>query len=89
MHLPGIKSILLTPCLPGMMTFLHHDEGDAGLVVGLQLDTRLSDGRQLVLHSTVARGVQTLGIVCSIVCTDTGWTAILATPKKTESQTWG
>ena len=35
------------------MTFLHHDKGDAGLVVGLQLDTRLTDGGQLVLDRTV------------------------------------
>ena len=34
-----------------MMPLLHHDEGDAGLVVGLQLDAGLSDGGQLVLKN--------------------------------------
>ena len=34
----------------GVMTLLDHDEGDAGLVVWLQLDAGLSDGGQLVLE---------------------------------------
>ena len=34
----------------GVMTLLDHNEGDAGLVVSLQLDAGLSDGRQLVLE---------------------------------------
>ena len=35
---------------PGVVTLLHHDEGDAGLVVRLQLDASLADGSQLVLR---------------------------------------
>jgi hypothetical protein len=32
------------------MPLLNDDEGDAGLVVRLQLDASLADGRQLVLQ---------------------------------------
>ena len=33
-----------------VVTLLHHNERDARLVVGFQLDARLADGRQLVLQ---------------------------------------
>lgn len=33
-----------------VMTLLHHNERDTRLVVGFQLDARLSNGRQLVLQ---------------------------------------
>ena len=33
----------------GVVTLLHHDEGDAWLVVSLQLDAGLSDSSELVL----------------------------------------
>ena len=32
------------------MTFLHHNEGDARLVIGLQFDTGLPDGSELMLQ---------------------------------------
>ena len=44
--------MIITPTtlLPGVMPLLDHDEGDAGLVVWLQLDAGLPDGGQLVLQ---------------------------------------
>ena len=35
----------------GVMALLNDDEGDAGLVVGLQLDAGLTNGGQLVLQN--------------------------------------
>lgn len=35
---------------PRVVSFLHNDEGDAWLVIGLEFYARLSDRRQLVLQ---------------------------------------
>lgn len=37
------------------MSLLHHDEGDARLVILLQLDARLPDGQELVVEDLRAR----------------------------------
>ena len=37
-----------------MMALLNDHKGDAGLVVRLQLDARLTDGGQLVLHNNTS-----------------------------------
>ena len=49
---PGLPALLLLVRAEqtGVVTLLDHDERDAGLVVRLQLDAGLADGRQLVLE---------------------------------------
>jgi hypothetical protein len=39
--------------VPRVMPLLYNDEGDSGLVIGLQLDAGLADGGQLVLQDLV------------------------------------
>lgn len=38
-----------------MVAFLHHDIGDAWLIVFLQLDARISDGQELVVENLHTR----------------------------------
>jgi hypothetical protein len=39
--------------VPRVMPLLYNDEGDSGLVIGLQLDAGLADGGQLVLQDLI------------------------------------
>lgn len=52
-NVPTLPALLLLVCAEeaGVMSFLHNDEGDARLVVRLQLDAGLSYRRQLVLEN--------------------------------------
>ena len=69
------------------MAFLDNDEGDARLVVGLEFDARLANGRQFVLQDLRFRRNQTERIVkCGTVSSGRGPLTVLNWPSLTPSR---
>lgn len=57
-HAPAEEThplVLVRAEQPRVVSLLHHDEGDARLVILLQLDARLPDGQELVVEDLRAR----------------------------------
>lgn len=60
-HAPAEEThplVLVRAEQPRVVSLLHHDEGDARLVILLQLDARLPDGQELVVEDLRAREVR-------------------------------